>query len=174
MVARYQPYSPETAEGTAFFKCVRAPFLAELVDSNGQTTDTMREFAARMEKEVGSEGPDAQRAWAESVINRCIARKHTLAYELSNHENYAYWPKHQSQPGLSDNQGFMNIILTVIKQGTNLSNNATGNASGNVGFGGGYQTSTHGSERFGVELADTGWMQKKYSEMQRQYLARLS
>lgn len=147
----------------------RRPFESQLFDAQGKPTPVMYAFAGRMQKEVGDYPPEAQMAWAETVFNRCASRGNTLAYELRNNGRYSYWPKHQPEPGYSNNKQFVDIITKVCKNGTNLSLGATGNASGSVGAG----RETYRShnlrktevERMGVETPDTKWWNTKFGSL---------
>lgn len=131
----------------------RSAFFPQLSDPT-----TMQEFAGRMNTEVGSQGRQAQVAWAESIFNRAAARGQTLRQAVTG----SYYPT--LTPTRSSNPAFHQIINEVARQGTNTTNGATGNASGTVGFGRGSarrlsngqlwapgQTAAFGGERFGVE-----------------------
>ncbi|MDX1922637.1 MAG: hypothetical protein SFW65_05880 [Alphaproteobacteria bacterium] len=141
----------------------RRQFERELFDAHGRPTPVMFAFAGRMQKEVGAQGTDAQMAWAETVFNRSAARNHTLNYELRNHGNYNYWPRHQPDPGYSNNPAFIEMITKVMRNGTNLSLGATGNASENVGVG--RETFRSRGERFGVETPDSGWWNNRFASL---------
>ena len=144
----------------------RSQFFDELKDMN-----TIRAFAGRMASEVGSQGKDAQVAWAETTYNRAAARKKTLLQTVTG----SYFPT--NDPGSSDNKVFHQIIREVAEKGTNTTNGATGNASGMVGFGQGKtvkkddgsvwapgQTAQFGGERFGIEGPDKNWTPKYLDE----------
>ncbi len=143
----------------------RSQFDQELRDPR-----VMAAFAGRMRSEVGSQGPAAQLAFAEEVMNRAASRNQTLMQALSG----SYYPT--SHPGRSDNPAFIAAITKAWQEGTDTIFGATGNASGRVGFGkrGGYfdrslghwvspnQTVHINGERFGYEQVDLnrGWMAK--------------
>jgi hypothetical protein len=146
----------------------RSQFSAQLQDPR-----VMAAFAGRMASEVGSQGPAAQLAFAEEVMNRAASRNQTLMQALSG----SYYPT--SHPGSSHNPAYISAITTAWQQGTDTIHGATGNASGHVGFGvpGGHYDSSHhwvspnqtaniGGERFGYEQVDLsrGWM-AKYAQL---------
>ena len=147
----------------------RSQFDDELKDPR-----VMAAFAGRMRSEVGSQGPAAQLAFAEEVMNRAASRNQTLMQALSG----SYYPT--SHPGRSDNPAFVAAITKAWQEGTDTIMGATGNASGRVGFGvrGGHfdrerghwvspnQTVHINGERFGYEQVDLnkGWM-AKYNEL---------
>ena len=135
----------------------------------------MAAFAGRVNSEVGSQGPAAQRAFAEEVMNRAASRNQTLMQALSG----KYYPT--AHPGVSHNPQYVGAITDAWKNGTDTTHGATGNASGRVGFGarGGHydenhqwastnQTANIGKERFGHEQVDLdrGWL-KKYESLKR-------
>jgi hypothetical protein len=110
-----------------------------------------------MKSEVGGQGPEAQLAFAEEVMNRAASRGQTLMQALSGR----YYPT--STPGYSNNPSYLASIDKAHNQGTDITHGATGNASGHVGFGrGGRQTARFGGEKFGQEEVDLrrGWAQK--------------
>ncbi len=141
----------------------RSQFYNQLFDARGRPTPVMYEFAGRMQKEVGNQGPEAQMAWAETVFNRSASRGHTLSYELRNNGRYSYWPVNQPSPGYSNNPAFIDTISRVCRNGTNLSLGATGNASGSVSTG--RETFRSRGERFGVEVGDTGWWNNRFASL---------
>lgn len=146
----------------------RAQFDDELRDPR-----VIAAFAGRMRTEVGSQGPAAQLAFAEEVMNRAASRNQTLMQALSG----SYYPT--PHPGRSDNPAFIAAIRKAWQEGTDTIFGATGNASGRVGFGkrGGYfdrslghwispnQTAHINGERFGYEQVDLnrGWMAKYHA-----------
>ena len=95
-------------------------------------------------KEVGSQGPEAQQAFMETVFNRASARGQTLDRTMQRGYYPAVSMKHV--PGAD-----YSSTLDAVRGGSNVSNFATGNASGSVGFGGGPQTFKSRGERFGIE-----------------------
>ncbi len=129
----------------------RSQFDKELSDPR-----ILAAFAARMQSEVGTQGPAAQLAFAEEVMNRAAARGQTLMQALSG----SYYPT--PNPGSSNDPRLMSIINKAWKEGTDTTFGATGNASGTVGFGGGPQTVAFNGERFGWEKVDVdaGWAAK--------------
>ncbi len=146
----------------------RSQFDAQLNDPR-----VMAAFAGRMSSEVGSQGPAAQVAFAEEVMNRAMARNQTLMQALTGN----YYPTHN--PGSSHNPALVEAITKAWKEGTDTIYGATGNASGTVGFGvrGGHYDANHrwvspnqtvniNGERFGYEQVDIskGWL-KKYEQL---------
>jgi hypothetical protein len=142
-------------------------------DSQLKDPRVMAAFAGRMHSEVGSQGPAAQVAFAEAVMNRAASRNQTIMQALTG----KYYPTHS--PGWSNNPKYMDAINKAWKEGTDTIFGATGNASEKVGFGvrGGYydanrqwvspnQTVRINGERFGYEQVDLnrGWM-KKYQQL---------
>ena len=104
-------------------------------------------------QEVGTQGPEAQQAFIETVFNRAAARGQTL--DQAMHDS-GYYPKVSLRPAELSNAHIENYgnILSQVGQGSNISGGATGNASKNVRFAGGPQTFVAGGERFGVEGPD--------------------
>ena len=162
---------------------VRPPFKAPEVpvgsidrsqfDAQLQDPRVMAAFAGRMSSEVGSQGPAAQLAFAEEVMNRAMARNQTLMQALTG----SYYPTHN--PGSSHNPALVDAVTKAWKEGTDTIYGATGNASGRVGFGvpGGHYDASHhwvspnqtvniNGERFGYEQVDIskGWL-KKYEQL---------
>lgn len=150
--------SPELKEGAVD----RSQFDEELSDPA-----VMVAFAGRMKSEVGSQGEDAQLAFAEEVMNRAASRDQTIMEALKG----SYYPTHN--PGKSNNPDYHEAITKAWKDGTDTIEGATGNASGTVGFGAGKarrnsegdlvapnQTVEINGERFGYEQVDLdgGWM----------------
>lgn len=148
----------------------RSEFDKELSDPKVKAA-----FAGRMHSEVGSQGEDAQLAFAEEVMNRAAARDQTIMEALKG----SYYPT--SNPGKSSNPDYHEAIDKAWKEGTDTIEGATGNASGRVGFGAGRarrnedgemvapnQTVSINGERFGYEQVDLdrGWM-KEYEELKK-------
>lgn len=142
----------------------RTQFDAQLKDPK-----VIAAFAGRMASEVGSQGPAAQLAFAEKVMNRAASRNQTIMQALTG----SYYPTHN--PGWSNNPKYVEAITKAWQEGTDTTYGATGNASGKVGFGvkGGYydanrqwvspnQTVRINGERFGYEQVDLnkGWLAK--------------
>jgi len=139
---------------------------------------------ARMKIEVGNQGPNAQQMWLESVFNRAASRNKTLLQAVNNHDGYyprkddSKWASLARSKPVSAHEA---ILERVHKEGTDISNGATGNSSLYVGFGQGTgrkirtkeesektgvpiggiwapgQTATAGGERFGREKPDIKW-----------------
>jgi hypothetical protein len=175
--------SAQPSDGTTPEKAVpsgspeRAPGSIDRSQFDSQLNDpkVMAAFAGRMNSEVGSQGPAAQTAFAEEVMNRAASRNQTLMQALSG----SYYPT--SHPGSSHNPQYVGAITNAWKNGSDTTHGATGNASGRVGFGapGGHydgehkwvstnQTANIGGERFGHEQVDInkGWLDK-YESLKR-------
>lgn len=130
----------------------RASFADQL--SNPATRERLLSIA---HAEVGGQGPQAQQAFLETILNRAAARNQTLDQTLSG----SYFPAvtyQRAARGLNDQQRLQyDPILKDVMGGSNVANYATGNASGTVGFAGGPQTSAYNGERFGIEGPDRKW-----------------
>jgi hypothetical protein len=111
--------------------------------------------------EVGSQGPEAQQGFIESVINRALARGQRLPQTLSG----SYFPgvthRRAMQPMTDAERAAMQPHIDKVLAGSNITNYATGNASGTVGFAGGPQTYSAGGERYGVEGPDKNWWSRQ-------------
>jgi uncharacterized protein (TIGR02594 family) len=129
---------------------------------------------ARMEIEVGAQGPKAQQAWLESVANRAASRGMSLHDAVSNKDGYYPTKDNERWANLARSGSHLEKkygdIATQVGEGSNVANFATGNASGTVGFGQGSarkqadgsmhapgQTAAFGGERFGTEKRDLKW-----------------
>ena len=160
---------PESAEAKGG-SVDRSQFDKEL-----SNPDVMAAFAGRMKSEVGSQGEEAQVAFAEEVMNRAASRDQTIMQALHG----SYYPTHN--PGRSSNPDYHEAISKAWKEGTDTIEGATGNASGKVGFGAGKarynennelvapnQTASIGGERFGYEQVDLdrGW-KEKYEQLKK-------
>lgn len=118
-------------------------------------------FAGMVHAEVGGQGPQAQQAFMESVLNRAAARGQTLDQVLSG----SYFPpvtyqraaRFAADPRIA---GQYTGMLGDVLGGSNTAQFATGNASGTVGFAGGPQVAAYGGERFGVEGPDQAWAKR--------------
>ncbi|HRQ60814.1 MAG TPA: hypothetical protein PLO23_04790 [Alphaproteobacteria bacterium] len=126
----------------------RARFGQELEDK-----DLRDKLNSQIEKEVGSQGRDAQRAYIESVLNRTAAGgtgpkkgNPTLRDTITDK---IYYPKRSLKQSSTYNGKYDDLIDEVIYQGTNTCQYCTGNASGSTGVGD--KTVTIGGEKFGVE-----------------------
>lgn len=111
--------------------------------------------------EVGSQGPQAQQAFMETIFNRATARGQTLDQTLRG----SYFPKttYDAADRVMGSQAMETKyadMLAKVRGGSNLSNYATGNASGTVGFAGGPQTYAANGERFGIEGPDRAWAER--------------
>ncbi len=138
----------------------RRGFSAELADPAVRSR-----LFAMTEAEVGGQGPQAQQAFMESVLNRASARGMSLDRTLSDR---AYFPsstfsaadRAMADPRLGVKYDDM---LARVGAGSNLAGYATGNASGTVGFAGGPQTFAAGGERYGIEGPDLSWARQLQS-----------
>lgn len=134
---------------------------------------------ARIEIEVGNQGPQAQQAFLESIANRAAARGMSLYDVVSNKDGYypvgdnSKWRSKQGSITDKIIEKYQGIVSDV-SNGSNIANFATGNSSGDVGFGqgkarrmpdGSYQapgqTASYGGERFGVEASDIKWAKEQ-------------
>jgi hypothetical protein len=130
---------------------LRSAYSTELSDPG-----ILQRLYSLTHREVGGQGPAAQQAFMESVINRASARGMTLSQAISDKN---YFPSISLKPtSLSQEQATSyGGLLRNVLAGSNVSNFATGNASGTVGFAGGPQTFQAGGERFGIEGPDKSW-----------------
>jgi hypothetical protein len=133
----------------------QAKFATELNDPN-----TRRLFAASVAAEVGGQGPRAEQAYIESVMNRSLSRGMTLQQAI---QDAHYYPSTTtSKLGQSFDPGEQNRINNMIgyaMQGSNVGNFTTGNESGNVHSGGAPVAFDPGTgERFVHENADADWI----------------
>lgn len=147
-----RPQQPSNGQRYAPGAVNRSQFDRELSDPN-----VMAAFAGRMQSEVGSQGPAAQLAWAETVMNRAASRNQTLLQAVTGR----YYPTHS--PGRSSRQDLIQAITKAWREGTDTTRGSTGNASGSVGFGrGGREVIRISGEKFGYEEVDLnrGWLQK--------------
>jgi hypothetical protein len=137
----------------------RSRFVNELADPAVRDR-----LIAYTQAEVGGQGPRAQQAFIESILNRAVARNQPLQRTLSG----SYFPDvtHQrAARGVNEAQRLTYTpLISEVLGGSNVSNYATGNASGTVGFAGGPQTAAFGGERYGVEGPDRGWWTRVGSE----------
>jgi len=141
---------------------VRAKYAKELEDP-----EVKRLLAASTAAEVGGQGPQAEQAYIESVLNRAAARgmtlRDTLTSEYDPRTKKGYYP-HSTIAKLGrrigpEEQARINSLLGQVMAGSNLSNFATGNESGGVRSGGApiVYRSPRG-ERFVQENADRAWI----------------
>jgi len=118
-------------------------------------------LAALTQAEVGGQGPAAQQAFIETIMNRAAARGQTLAQTMTGD----YFPQvtHQRTAQFSTDAGVAaryDGAITNALAGSNVGRFATGNASGTVGFNGGPGVAAHGGERFGIEGPDQEWARR--------------
>lgn len=128
----------------------RSRFSDELKDPSVRAR-----LAALAYRETGGQGPQAQQAFIESVVNRAHARGKTISETISGQDGY--FPRVSLQPVQPTRTAAIAPIIDTVAGGSNLSNGATGNASGTVGFNGGPQTFSANGERFGREGPDRNW-----------------
>jgi len=151
-------------------QAARGNFAKELLNPT-----TNKRFLNSAEAELGSQGKLQQQRYMEEVMNRATSRGHSLEQEMSSK---AYYPPRTqnllNNAVLSDaKRADLEDLKNRVLGGSNESKLATGNWSGGEGksseggdrgFGAGYITSREGygpgKERFGVEGADVGWMNK--------------
>src|SRR4249920_142173 len=130
-------------------------FGTELQDPN-----VRRLLAASTQAEVGGQGPRAEQAYIESVMNRALSRGMSLSTAI---QDPAYYPRRTLSllgDGFGpDTQGRINNLANSALQGSNVSNYATGNDSGRVHSGGAHISFNPGTgERFVHELRDLKWI----------------
>lgn len=137
----------------------RSSFASELDDPKVRSR-----LLALTEAEVGSQGPEAQQAFMETIFNRAAARKQSLWDTM--HGSYFPDITHErtasktGDPSLERKYG---DIYKSVYGGSNIANYATGNASGTVGFAGGPKTAEFNGERFGIEGSDKTWAESARS-----------
>lgn len=148
--------APRRNDSLGGLAAARAAFSAELADPRLRSA-----LLALAHAEVGGQGPQAQQAFLESVLNRAAARGKSLSDTIYD-RNYFPSITHQRMAGgiPANMAGHYGSLLDSVVGGSNVSNYATGNASGTVGFAGGPQTFAHGGERFGIEGPDRAWARR--------------
>lgn len=148
--------TPQRPEPVSPLAQARAVFSRELQDPA-----VASRLAAVTQAEVGGQGPQAQQAFIETIMNRAASRGQTLAQTLTG----GYFPpvthqraeRYASDPSVN---GRYSGMIGDALGGSNVGQFATGNASGTVGFNGGPQVSAYGGERFGIEGPDRAWVQR--------------
>jgi uncharacterized protein (TIGR02594 family) len=134
----------------------RARFADEL-----KNPEAARLLAASTEAEVGGQGPKAQQAYIESVMNRASARGKTLTDTLRDRRYYPPTTINKlDRPVGAGAQANIDAISRSVLAGSNISNFATGNESGPVHSGGAPVTLDLGPkrERFVQENFDRRWV----------------
>jgi uncharacterized protein (TIGR02594 family) len=133
----------------------RTRFAEEL-----KNPETARLLAASTEAEVGGQGPKAQQAYIESVMNRASARGKTLTDTLRDRRYYPSTTTSKlDRPVGAGAQANINAISRSALAGSNISNFATGNESGAVHSGGAPVSFNPGTgERFVQENFDRRWV----------------
>jgi hypothetical protein len=162
------PYGGATAPASAnnLMQLRQAQFSQELADPN-----TRRLFAASVNAEVGGQGPRAEQAYIESVMNRAASRGMTLNQALTSAHSQidpvtgqrGYYPdttiRKLGEGFGPDQQGRINGYIQNALRGSNVSNFATGNESGSVHSGGApVAFDPRTGERFVQENADAKWV----------------
>jgi hypothetical protein len=143
---------------------VRAP-LAQEFQSN---PDLKRKFMALISAEAGDQSDQAKLAFAESIVNRAIARGQDLYGTLDNTYGHYFPPKTINQLGRpisASEQKVLSPFIDKVMNGSNISNYATGNESGPKDLSEGAPiTFKPGGpkdyERFMIENPDLGWASK--------------
>ena len=140
-----------TKDGHPAYEQLRAGLVDELRKDPG----LIGQLFSLTKREVGTQGPEAQQAFIETVFNRSGIRRKPIGTTITDPGYYA--KKSLVPANLSDEDiaSFGESLKKVI-QGSNISNNATGNASDTVGFNGGPLTARFGGEKFGIEGPDFG------------------
>ena len=176
------PAHAMTGSGSALSRSQHAPIQTEqpltggLSNVRSRFSEELKDPAVRDRlmaytyAEVGGEGPQAAKAFMETIFNRASARGQTLKQTLGG----AYFPAithRRVGRGVTEGQRELyGPMIDEVMGGSNVSGFATGNASGNVGFGGGPQTSAFGRERFGIEKADMGWARRMRGNLDGDFL----
>lgn len=131
----------------------REPFRKELADP-----DLRARLYALAHAEVGAQGPDAQQAFVESVMNRAAARNKSLSDTIHDRNYFPPVTMSRVSAGIDPSKhDYYSPIVDKVLDGSNVSRFATGNASGTVGFNKGPQTVAFNGERFGIEGPDQKW-----------------
>lgn len=160
-VAKKQPTTVQinpltTPQGGSDLISERTRFTKELEDPN-----TRHALFALTHAEVGNQGPEAQKAFMETVYNRAAARGKSLAdtiYDRNYYPKITHARMNQYNPDNLVKQ--YSSLHDEVAGGSNISNFATGNASGTVKFNGGPETFKASGERFGQEGPDVKWAQR--------------
>jgi hypothetical protein len=132
----------------------RARLIAEANDPR-----VRRLLKERTEGEVGGQGPEAQTAFMESVLNRAAARRQSLAQTLVG----SYWGSRLQGVSQSKSAAYEDVIGRVAR-GSNVARLATGNESAGLRSAGG-RARVHAAirgERFVGEVnkADLEWIRR--------------
>lgn len=124
--------------------------------------DMRRLFAASVAAEVGGQGPRAEQAYIEAVMNRALSRGKSLTQTINDPSYYPQTTMSKLGYGFGpDEQARINGMISNAMKGSNISNFATGNESGNVHSGGAPVAFNPGTgERFVQENADRAWVQR--------------
>ena len=142
---------------------VRAKLFQQMNDPNIRAA-----VFARVDIEVGGQGPKAQQAFMEAIANRAAARRMSLYDVVSNKDGYYprkddyKWKNAASKADPNLEKKYSDMANTV-GSGSNIAKFATGNASGTVGVG--QQTFESNGERFGIENPDAGWAKSIIKQM---------
>lgn len=127
-------------------------------DSELRNPAVKERFYTLMEAEVGSQGPAAQQAWAETVFNRAAADGTSLEKILSNTRYYQPYQdgaySRASRRMNSDKRKVYGDIIKQVAAGSNMTKGATHNASANVAASvrrGGYDADTSTIQMIGGE-----------------------
>jgi hypothetical protein len=142
----------------------RAPLAPEFQNN----PDLKRKFMALISAEVGDQSDQTKLAFAESVVNRAIARGQDLYGTLDNTYGHYFPPKTIDQLGrpISDSeQKALSPFIDQVMNGSNISYYATGNESGkkDLSEGAAVTFKPEGPkdyERFMIENRDLGWASK--------------
>jgi hypothetical protein len=151
------PYGGASAPSSAtnLMQLRQSRFGQELSDPN-----TRRLFAASVNAEVGGQGPRAEQAYVESVMNRAASRGMTLEQAIRDVHYYPSTTINKLGEGFGpDQQGRINGYIQNALRGSNVANYATGNESGSVHSGGApVAFDPRTGERFVQENADRKWV----------------
>jgi len=137
----------------------RSRFTQEL-----QNPEIRRLLMASTMAEVGGQGPRAEQAYIESVMNRALSRGYNLRDTLTNAHGHYYPSSTTSKLGAHIPEPVnarLGPMIDSALQGSNISNFATGNESGGVRSGGANIAFNPGTgERFVHEIPDLNWIRQ--------------
>jgi len=136
----------------------RARFIDQLADP--RVRDRLFRYTYA---EVGTQGPEAQQAFMETILNRALAQNKSV-WDILRGSYFPPVTHSTAAQGIGPNtRASYEPILQNVMAGSNISNFATGNASIDpktgkwVGFGGGPVTASYGGERYGIEKGTEDW-----------------
>jgi hypothetical protein len=147
----------QEAKGYQSLAQARSGYAAELADP-----ETRRLLMASTDAEVGGQGPEAQQAYMESVINRAAAKNTSLRSVLLDPHYYPTETKNKLGAQMSQAKiAQYNPLIQQVLNGSNVSNLGTGNESGpkRIGTPPPPIVYSAGGERFVAESGTEDWRQ---------------